>query len=50
MHYLKKINYLKIRLIQVLRPEQNGKLSAPEHGEVRVKENDAEYGYSQEIN
>ena len=36
--------------MQVLRPEQNGKLSAREHGEILAKENDSEYGHSQEIN
>ena len=45
----KKIT-LKIRLIQVLRPEQNGKLDASEHGEILAKENDSEYGHSEEIN
>ena len=50
IHYLKKKKTLKIRLIQVLRPEQDGKLSAPEHGEILAKENDSEYGHSEEIN
>ena len=45
-----KKNTLKIRLIHVLRPEQDGKLSAPEHGEILAKENDSEYGHSEEIN
>ena len=28
--------------MQVLRPEQNGKLSAREHGEILAKENDSD--------